>query len=336
VDVLDWSQVRRTFVSQKLRTRKAQAGRRTMNTPRFRLTLAAVLAVAVSIASPLPAFAGAGRGGHSAAPGGGKQAPATGSSPSRRVGPHGGLGSSHFHRSSRVFVSWPWWSLGVGWGWPYFGFWGYDAFYPAYSYRYPQMAPPDASAAIELHVSPRKATVKLDGYEVGQARDFNDAYTPLFLTGGDHILEFTYRGYKTLRVRVHGSEGQSIDLHFDLEKGEGIDARSEAADRAPVPAAMPASEAAPMEKPAPGARGALRTGMMRIRVEPSDAAVYLDGEFLGTADELSKLHGALSVAVGEHRVEAVRPGYRTQTAAVTVTETGTEILRLSLEAEPKN
>jgi len=99
---------------------------------------------------------------------------------------------------------------------------------------------------------------------------------------------------------------------------------------------MPASEAAPMEKPAPGARGALRTGMMRIRVEPSDAAVYLDGEFLGTADELSKLHGALSVAVGEHRVEAVRPGYRTQTAAVTVTETGTEILRLSLEAEPKN
>jgi hypothetical protein len=198
------------------------------------------------------------------------------------------------------------------------------------------LAPADTSAAIELHVSPRKATVKLDGYEVGQERDFNDDYTPLFVTSGDHILEFSYRGYKTLKVRIHGTEGQSLNLHFDLDKGEGTDSRSEEAEKALVQP-TPAAPAAPGSvAQTPRASAALRTGMMRIRVEPAGAAVYLDGEFLGTADELLRLHGALSVAVGEHRIEALMPGYRTQAVTVTVAETGTEIVRLSLPSEPGN
>src|SRR5260221_14178488 len=103
-----------------------------MNIPGFRLFLAAGLALVLTIAAPLPAFAGGGRGGHAASPAGGKQAPATGSSPSRRLGPGGGIGPSHFHHSPPpVFVTWPWWSLGVGWGWPYYGYWGDDAYYPA-------------------------------------------------------------------------------------------------------------------------------------------------------------------------------------------------------------
>jgi hypothetical protein len=42
---------------------------------------------------------------------------------------------------------------------------------------------------------------------------------------------------------------------------------------------------------------------------PEDAAVYLDGEYLGMAGELGRLHGAIPVATGTHRLEVVRPGY---------------------------
>jgi PEGA domain-containing protein len=332
-----------------------------MKHPRFSLILATGLVLLLaSPASPLMA-AGGGKGGHSStgapaaspSPSGGNAHSSSGSSggssggsaPERGLGRNGGLNRSHGHSSTHVVVGWPWWGggWGWGWGWPYYyGYWG--GYYPAYAY--PRVAPPDSMATLELHVSPRKASVRLDGYEVGQARDFNDAYTPLFLTEGDHVVELAYEGYKTLKVRVRGSEGASLNLHYDLEKGEGVDSRSETAEMAPPPVApspaLPPSMSGPAgppgqdAAPSPDTRGTLRTGMIRIRVEPGDAAVYLDGEFLGTAAELSQLHGALSVAAGDHKVEAVRPGYGSRTLMVTVREGQPETVKLDLSIEPRN
>ena len=50
----------------------------------------------------------------------------------------------------------------------------------------------------------------------------------------------------------------------------------------------------------------------------SDSAVYLDGEFLARASELSRLHGAIPVARGPHRIEVVRPGFESRTVDVDV------------------
>lgn len=322
-----------------------------MNDPRLRLIVAAGLATLLAATVTPSTFAGGGKGrsSHAGSPaatvsrggGGGKTAatPRGGATPNRYLGRNGGLTPRHVHSRTHVVVGWPWWGAGWGWGWwgwgwPYAGYWG--EYYPAYGYS--RTAPPDSAAAVELHISPRKATVRVDGYEVGQARDFNDSYTPLFLTEGEHVVELSYRGYKTLKVRVHGSAGSELNLHYDLEKGEGVDSRSEAAEITPTPAPAPAPESKrePAATPSPESRGSLRTGMMRIHVEPDDAAVYLDGEFLGTADELSRLHGALSVAAGEHKVEAVRPGYRSQTITVDVREDEPGTVRISLLAEPKD
>jgi len=48
-------------------------------------------------------------------------------------------------------------------------------------------------------------------------------------------------------------------------------------------------------------------GTLRCDVQPPDASVYVDGDFKGTGRQLS----ALSLPAGRHRIEIVRPGFRT-------------------------
>ena len=73
---------------------------------------------------------------------------------------------------------------------------------------------------------PRRATVVVDGDEVGTARHFNGYRDALWLQPGLHTVEFQVRGYMTLRVRVDAKEGRYYKLQYRLRKGEGVDPRS--------------------------------------------------------------------------------------------------------------
>jgi hypothetical protein len=100
---------------------------------------------------------------------------------------------------------------------------------------------------------------------------------------------------------------------------------------APEPEAVPEPE--PPAEP-PGASPALQRGLLHIRVTPPDAAVYLDGDFLAKGSELSRLHGSLPVATGEHLLEVLRPGYRAQTLSILVE--GGEPTRVRVDLEPED
>ncbi len=189
-------------------------------------------------------------------------------------------------------------------GYPWYPYWG--GYYPAWG-AYPGMTlrvPETAPAAIETDVRPKKAEVLIDGEFAGQARDFNGTWDLLWLDPGEHVVEFRAPGYKTLRQHVPIAAGGYVRLHWRLEKGEGLDARS---TTAPPASAAPAAVAAAPEVET--RLGTVRSGLLKLAVSPPDAAVYLDGEFLARADELARLHGALPVAQGEHTLEIVRPGY---------------------------
>src|SRR5262245_6934298 len=110
--------------------------------------------------------------------------------------------------------------------------------YPYAPYPYPRYAqlPPRNVAPVELHVSPRKADVIVDGANVGQARDFNSAAYPLWLKPGTHTLELSRSGYQTLRVKFAVQKGRAYRVHYELREGEGLDPRS--SKRAPEPAAQ--------------------------------------------------------------------------------------------------
>jgi hypothetical protein len=69
---------------------------------------------------------------------------------------------------------------------------------------------------------------------------------------------------------------------------------------------------------------------LQIEVEPSDAAIYLDDRFIGTASELDSQSG-FAVAPGRHTVTVSRPGYRDRRVEVEVSRGETEKIEIKLE-----
>lgn len=214
-----------------------------------------------------------------------------------------------------------WWGPDPYWGWPY---WGWPYYYGPTVVVAPPMdveLPPDLPGVVETAVSPKSASLAVDGEELGFAKDFNGAWDALRLPPGTHVLEFSKEGYRSYRAVVNVEPGRRYRIERQLEPGEGLDPRS---DALPPP---------PSEAPPPTA---LRTGFLRLSVQPSDAAVYLDGVFVGSGLELDRLHGAIPVAVGPHRIEVLRPGHATRTIEVDVSsaETPTSV-EVALEPAPE-
>jgi hypothetical protein len=110
---------------------------------------------------------------------------------------------------------------------PYPGYgWGFSYSYGAPPYGGYAQVPPRNSAPVELHVSPRKSEVIVDGTDAGQARDFNSQAYPLWLKAGTHTLELRRPGYQTLRVKIEARRGRAYRVHYELREGEGVDRRS--------------------------------------------------------------------------------------------------------------
>jgi hypothetical protein len=78
-----------------------------------------------------------------------------------------------------------------------------------------------------------------------------------------------------------------------------------------------------------GSRMESRT-RLRLNIEPSDAAVYVDNRFVGTAEEVNSLERGVSISAGKHTVTVSRPGFRDKTADVTVEAGRMETLEISL------
>jgi hypothetical protein len=236
----------------------------------------------------------------------------------------------HHHRGSFVIVD-PWWDWGWygWWDWPGYGYAGYGpwygAWYAPYDRYYVQPSeaqPSNGPASVETGVSPSNAEVVLDGESVGFAKDYNGRWDELSVAPGPHTIAFKAKGYRTLVMTFEARPGASYGFHDALVPGEGEDQRE-------LPAVEPvAAQETPPQAPAPAA-----TGRLRIHAVPPDAAVYLDGEYLGMGADLGRIHGSLAVATGTHRLEAVRPGYVSAVRTIEVGGTDPASVELTLERE---
>ena len=224
-------------------------------------------------------------------------------------------------------VSYPWYPYygdpyGYGWGWS--GWWGapwysMGVWWPpaAYYGAQPEILNVGGSrnatpAVLETDVRPRKSIVRVDGEEVGRAKDYNGSWDRLPVAPGQHVLELAAPGFMTLRTVVRLEPGRLYRIEQDQRAGEGIDPRSESA---PVNDPTARTET---NSPDVSALATLRRGFLKIAADPPDAAVYLDGEFLASARELDALHGSIPVAVGEHEVEVTHPKFKSRSLRVSV------------------
>lgn len=203
----------------------------------------------------------------------------------------------------------------------------------------------DDVGAIRLRVRPKKTEVFLDGEPIGRSGQFDGYPGFLWLDEGTHTLVFYREGFRTFRRSFEVRAGMVTEVRVEMERGEtrppdefiGPPGRS-AAD---LPsAAGPPGATAPVAPPALRGEGDsldLRAAGARVRiaVEPTDASVYLDGRFLGTGEDLSRLHGGLLLDAGEHLLEVVHPDYLPDRVNFR-SKVGEEIeLRVTLDDQPE-
>ncbi len=248
-----------------------------------------------------------------------------------------GYGGYYGHRYGRGYYDW--WYAPYGWY-----SWGYA---PGYSYSYRS----NDSGSLRLLVEPAKTRVYVDGYYAGIVDDFDGIFQRLNLPPGRHELSFKLEGYKTHRVRLYVPYDHTIKVHHDMERGAGegvVDdsldkpgeewanrdrererERYDRNDRDRRPQRADASGAEERDEDSdetPDAAPAKR-GALRLSVRPDDASIYVDGSFRGTGREVT----SVDLRPGKHRVEVVRPGFRTFDHEVEVTNDGPAELSVELE-----
>ena len=266
------------------------------------------------------------------------RAPSHSPSTAERRHPRAGTGTGSrygggYYPSHPIYPGYPGW----GWGGYHPAYWGYWWPYGSYGYGYGgggYWGSPWGAGAVYTYAQTDRGTVRVlvdpvetrvyvDGYYAGVADDFDGLFQRLHVAPGRHEISLKLAGYKTHRVRVYLGSGTTLKLDHEMREGVGETFEDLAPD-APREARRAGSSGSP---PSSEAVPSTVSGELHLQIEPVDASVYVDGEFQGTGREAT----TLSLAPGQHRVEVVRPGYRTAEHEVEVVARGVAELAIELQ-----
>src|ERR1700690_3493317 len=121
--------------------------------------------------------------------------------------------------------------------------------------------------------------VWVDGEYVGYLKELKGSKKVLLLPG-EHVITVRQDGYQDFTERVVLQPGQKEVVHVAMAK----------APTGPLPTV---------------------TATVKIAVNPSRAAVFLDGLFVGHVGEFEGGGGGMLVAPGTHQIKIALPGYQT-------------------------
>jgi len=182
---------------------------------------------------------------------------------------------------------------------------------------FPAAFPADHIVNLRLQITPRDALVFVDGYAAGVVDDFDGVFQRLKLVPGSHEVVVYLRGYRTLRQAMYFNPGSSHTIKQTLVQL----AAGEPEEPEPTPRALPA--------PPPGATVPPEgRGSLALRVQPADAAVYIDGELWRAPQGGDRL--VVQLSQGSHRVRVDRPGLQPFTTEIDVRPGETTSLNVSL------
>ena len=277
--------------------------------------------------------------------------------------------AQHRHGGGRVIIGVGGWGWGWGWGWPgWYGYPGYGPDGPYYGARSQwaviktDISPEEALVYLDgryigtaddfdgwpdnLYLGPGHYRIefRLDGYrtlskEVDARRgvylDFKDKLERV--PGEKHRGSYDTPKIDPIRryfVKRRGANAQADPYTPpDPSTYVGEDNPPAAPNDGYPPSAAPAprgqrDEYGEERRPSRGARQD-RT-RLRLTVEPSDAAVYVDDRFVGTAEEINSLDRGVPLTPGKHTVTVSRPGFRDKTLEVTIEAGQTQTLEVRL------
>ena len=262
---------------------------------------------------------------------------------------HGSYGSRHHSYYGGWYAGPGWGGWGGWWGWDPYWYGGYGYGYgPRWGYTVVYPDPTARHGALDFDVSPERAEIWVDGEPIGVADDFDGFPNYLWLEKGTYDVAIYLDGYTTIARQYTIYPGLVIDVEDRLAKGESVhptdlgpastvnrDERLRR-DREAQEEARRASEESDSWSPRSSrdesldARG--EPARLRLDVLPEDASVYLDGRFLGTGRDLSRLRAGLLVDPGTHTLEVVRPGYGAERRTIEVEAGSEQEVEIELEA----
>ncbi|MGV8040600.1 MAG: hypothetical protein AB2L07_11125 [Thermoanaerobaculaceae bacterium] len=239
---------------------------------------------------------------------------------------------------------------GVWWGAHWGPWWDWPAWYVG-----PTRVINPSLTVVDTDISPERARVYLNDELIGTADDFDGFPDYLYLEPGRYTLEFRLKGYKSESVTIEAREGRSYPLDIELERvrgereepwyennpeglpnrrvfGTGGEVAEPPASRGPDRSLRPETRGG--EERASAAR-VPKGAVLDLKVSPDNAAVYLDGELVGTAEELRRLERGLAVPPGKHEIEALAPGKKARALTVEVNAGETQQVVIELEDAPE-
>jgi PEGA domain len=247
----------------------------------------------------------------------------------------------------------------AGYARPYYPYY-YDPFgFDWYGYQYRPYPPYsryyyEPGADLRIQVTPREAEVYIDGYLAGNVDDFDGVFQRLHVPFGEHEISVYREGYRTITEKMLFRPYESYNIKQVMQPlGAGT-----AADPRPAPDPNASAQAQPRRGLPPNGRypdrnpadrdpdrnppertpdrgadrnadrNADRFGSVAIRVQPGDAAVFIDGERWDTPAGEDRLH--LELSEGTHRVEIRKDGFKPYASTIRVRAGETVTLNVSL------
>lgn len=187
----------------------------------------------------------------------------------------------------------------------------------------------DAAVSLRLQVTPREASVFVDGYAAGVVDDYDGVFQRLRLVPGPHEIVIYHPGYRSLRQNIYYNPGSTHTIRHRLDPL----VPGEALEPPPVPRVPPAPPM-PGQPGVPPAADSTRTpegawvGTLALRVQPGDATVLVDGEPWKGPQTQDRL--VIQLPEGPHRVRIERPGFETFVVDVDVRAGETTSFNVSL------
>ena len=207
---------------------------------------------------------------------------------------------------------------------------GFGQWYPYPVFGFPPgLYPHDAAVSLRLQVTPREASVFVDGYAAGVVDDYDGVFQRLRLVPGPHEIVIHHPGHRSLRQNIYYNPGSTHTIRHRLDPllpGEPLEPQ-------PIPRALPA----PVMPAQPGGPPAVDTsrapegarfGTLALRVQPGDATVLVDGEPWKGPQTQDRL--VIQLTEGPHRVRVERSGFQTFVVDVDVRAGETTSFNVSL------
>lgn len=188
---------------------------------------------------------------------------------------------------------------------------------------------------VVMIVSPDDADVLLNGKLIGAAYEFASPAAALRLASRQNELVLKKKGFREEVVDLRAYSSRNITLRINLQN------ETAPATAASLPGKAPASEnqsayeaksepmpALPAEKPAMPEETFLTR--MKLTVTPDEAAIYIDGKFLGLSPEKGSIEN-LRLKPGKHVFEIFKPGHGAYKKEITVPKQEKFDLAISLQ-----